>query len=182
MVSIRAGAPTDIEMCARLWVRAVEDRDGHVDAEARATRVHSAFTNPVLRFAVATDPAAGFALTEFGKPDSADALLHFLAVAPSGKGLGVGSALIRDAVDHAAAAGFTSLILETGADHTRAIGIYERAGFVACGAPVPHPVSGEPMQLFRLRLGAVSGHPRTCGPQNPLKPTEYSAGGNGIEG
>lgn len=139
-------------MCVRLWVRAVEDRDGWVDERARGMRVRSAFTNLPLRFAVATQPAAGFALTEFGRADPTEALLHFLAVAPIGKGLGVGTALLLDAAEHATAKGFTSLTLETGADHWRAIGIYERAGFVACGEQTTHEVSGQPMQRFTLAL------------------------------
>ncbi len=153
MIAIRAGAvPDDIELCAELWVRALAHRDGAVDVEAMALRVRSSFGNPIVRFAVATSPKAGFALTESGRIDTAEALLHFLAVDPRGPGLGVGTRLLADAVEHAAAGGFASLVLEVRTDNARAIGMYERAGFVPDGEQRPHPLGGHPMQPYRLRL------------------------------
>ena len=150
---IRAGvAPDDVELCAEIWVRAVESRDGTVDAEAMAQRVRSAFGNPTIRFAVATSPRNGFTLVESGGPESTEALLHFLAVHPDGVGSGVGNALLTDAVEHAKLGGFRSLALEVRTNNVRAIELYTRTGFVPFGAEIPHPLAGYPMQAYRLEL------------------------------
>lgn len=150
---IRAGVtPDDIELCAEIWVRAVESRDGTVDADAMARRVRSSFGNPIIRFAVATLPRIGFSLVESGRPDPTEALLHYLAVHPDGTGDGVGRALLADAIAHAKIAGFQTLILEVRTNNTRAIDLYTRTGFVPFGAEIPHPLAGYPMQSYRLSL------------------------------
>ncbi|SDR88445.1 GNAT family N-acetyltransferase [Microterricola viridarii] len=150
---IRAGAlPDDVDLCAEIWVRAVEARDGTVDAEAMAERVRSAFGNPIVRFAVVDAPRHGFALVESGRADPREALLHFLAVHPGGVGSGVGRALLADAVEHAARAAFRSLTLEVRTTNVRAIEMYTRAGFVPFGGQIPHPLGGDPMQSYRLAL------------------------------
>ena len=152
-IAIRAGLmPDDIEPCADLWVRAVEARDGTVDAPAMAQRVRSAFENPIVRFAVATSPRRGFALVESGRPNPTEALLHFLAVEPDGAGTGTGQALLADAVAHTAIAEFRSLTLEVRTNNARATTMYTHAGFVPFGAAVPHPLTGHPMQSYRLLL------------------------------
>lgn len=152
-VSIRAGVvPDDIELCVEIWVRAVEARDGRVDAEGMAERVRMAFENPVVRFAIATSPRQGFSLLESGRPEPSEALLHFFAVHPDGAARGVGAALLADAIAHAKLGGFRSLVLEVRTNNTRAIELYTRAGFVAFGSHVPHPLAGWPMQPYRLAL------------------------------
>lgn len=151
---IRAGrVPDDVERCAGIWVRALATRDGAVDAETMAERVRVAFGNPIVRFAVATAPRAGFALLESGRPDPAEAYLHYLAVDPDGTGRGVGGVLMADAIAHARAAGFGSLTLEVRSDNVRAIELYLRTGFVPDGEATPHPTAGYPMQPYRLALG-----------------------------
>jgi ribosomal protein S18 acetylase RimI-like enzyme len=153
MIEIRRGVvPDDIEMCAQLWVHALAHRDGVVAGEAVAGRVRTSFTSPIVRFAIAAWPRSGFALTESGQADPADALLHFLAVDPRTPSRGVGTALLADAIEHATAGGFSSLALEVRIDNVRAIGLYERAGFIPDGDVRQHPLGGEPMQPFRLRL------------------------------
>ncbi len=152
--AIRAGrVPDDVEHCAGIWVRALAARDGSVDAETMAERVREAFDAPIVRFAVATSPRAGFALVESGRSDPGEAYLHYLAVDPDGTGRGVGGALLADAVAHARAAGFRSLTLEVRSENTRAIALYLRAGFVPDGEATPHPTAGYPMQPYRLALG-----------------------------
>ncbi len=153
-VVIRAGVvPDDIELCAEIWVRALEARDGTVDADAMAQRVRSAFGNLIVRFAVATSPQSGFALVESGRPDPTEALLHFVAVHPGGPGRGVGTALIADAAGKAKLGGFDSLVLEVRTSNVRAISLYTRFGFLPFGAELAHPLTGHPMQPYRLALG-----------------------------
>ncbi|PIO51817.1 hypothetical protein BV502_02215 [Leucobacter sp. OAMLP11] len=150
---IRAGrVPDDVERCAGIWVRALAARDGSVDSETMAERVRVAFDNPIVRFAVATSPRAGFALLESGRPDPGEAYLHYLAVDPGGTGRGVGGALLADAIAHARAAGFRSVTLEVRSANTRAIELYLRDGFVPDGEATPHPTAGYPMQPYRLTL------------------------------
>lgn len=152
-IVIRTGVvPDDVELCAEIWVRALESRDGTVEVEAMARRVRSAFQNPIIRFAVITSGRTGFALVESGRPDPTEALLHFLAVHPDGAGSGVGTALIADAVAHAKLGGFQSLTLEVRTNNVRAIDVYTRAGFVPFGGEIPHPLGGYPMQSYRLAL------------------------------
>ncbi|WP_161498742.1 GNAT family N-acetyltransferase [Microterricola pindariensis] len=150
---IRAGVlPDDVELCAEIWVRALEARDGTVDAEAMAERVRASFQNPIVRFAVVDSPRNGFALVESGRADPSEALLHFLAVHPGGAGSGVGRALLADAVEHATRGAFRSLTLEVRTTNVRAIEVYTRAGFVPFGGQIPHPLGGDPMQSYRLAL------------------------------
>lgn len=135
-----------------MWVRALESRDGSVDAESMAQRVRDSYASPIVRFAVATAPRRGFALVEAGRADPSEALLHYLAVDPDGVGAGVGRALLADAIHHTRSLGFRSLVLEVRPDNTRAVGIYVRAGFVPFGEPIPHPIAGYSMQSYRLSL------------------------------
>lgn len=152
-IIIRTGlVPEDVDLCADVWVRSVESRDGLVDAEAMAQRVQSAFLNPIIRFAVAVAPRDGFVLVESGRPDPTEALLRFLAVNPNGKGSGVGRALLADAIGYATLGGFRSLVLEVRTNNLRAIMLYTRAGFVPVGTKTPHPLAGYPMQTYRLAL------------------------------
>lgn len=152
-VSIRAGAvPEDVEHCADLWVRALQARDGAVDDAVMRQRVRDAFLAPIVRFAVATAPRAGFSLVEAIPADPAAALLHYLAVDPGGSGRGVGRALLEDAAQRTREAGFTSLILEVRTANDRAISLYTGFGFVPIGSPTPHPTAGYPMQTYALRL------------------------------
>lgn len=152
-IRVRAGVvPDDVERCAEIWVRAVEARDGTVDAEAMAERVRSAFRNPIVRFAVVDAPRNGFALLESGRADPAEALLHFLAVDPRGAEGGVGTALLADAMAHAQLGGFSSVRLEVRTNNVRAIEVYTRAGFVPLDGEIPHPLGGYPMQAYELAL------------------------------
>ncbi|WP_286214315.1 GNAT family N-acetyltransferase [Demequina sediminis] len=134
MIEIRTGLlPDDTETCARLWVRAIEARDGTVDAAPMARRVRSALAGPLIRLAVATAPRAGFALTVPSGSVRDEAFLHFLAVDPGGTGGGVGTALMTDAIDHASA-----------------------AGFAAYGVARPHGIGDYAMQPYRLALASAT--------------------------
>lgn len=157
VIEIRNGLlPDDTETCARLWVRAIEARDGTVDAAPMARRVRSALAGPLIRLAVATAPRVGFALTVPSGSVRDEAFLHFLAVDPGGTGGGVGTALMTDAIDHASAAGFAAMTLEVREDNTRAIALYERLGFAAYGVARPHGIGDYAMQPYRLALASAT--------------------------
>ncbi len=52
-----------------------------------------------------------------------------LSVAPSARGRGLGSVMLRALLEEARERGFARAVLETGADWHSAIALYERAGF-----------------------------------------------------
>lgn len=160
-VSIRKGrVPSDVELCARIWTDALEARDGSVDRETMSQRVREACTNHIVRFGVAEGARQGFVLVEAIPDQPENALLHYLAVDPFGSGGGVGRTLLADAIEHARLAGYRALLLEVRDVNERAIELYTRQGFVAYGAPVPHPSAGYPMQSYRLDLNDVPAEAR----------------------
>lgn len=76
-----------------------------------------------------------------------------LLVAADARGVGVGSALLETAVDWARATGVAKLWLGVFADNRRAIGVYERAGFVEEGRqPDQVRVAGEGRELVLMGL------------------------------
>ena len=153
MVTVREGrVPDDVESCAAIWVAALAARDGTVDAQTMAQRVRESFARPLVRFGVATGGRSGFVTVESGRADPREAYLHYLAVDPVGTEAGVGRALMEDAVSHASSAGFERLALEVRTDNTRAIGLYERLGFVQDGPATEHPTAGYLMQPYALTL------------------------------
>lgn len=56
-----------------------------------------------------------------------------IAVVQKAWGRGVGSRLMEAAIQTAASAGYRQIELETAADNVRALRLYERFGFAACG-------------------------------------------------
>lgn len=152
-ITIRPGrVPDDVSLCADIWVRALAARDGSVDVPGMTSRVHASFANPIVRFAIAMTPRAGFSLVEAVPSRPTAALLRYLAVDPDGAGRGVGGALLDDAIYHSRLQGFATLLLEVRDVNARAIELYTRAGFVPAGAAVPHPLAGYPMQGYELAL------------------------------
>ena len=152
-MTIRAGVvPEDANLCANIWVRALAARDGSVDEQAMAEWVRKSLAIPSVRFSVATAPRLGFALVETVNDAPTVAYLHFVAVDPDGVGGGVGRALLADAIHHSREQGYAALELEVRDVNSRAIELYERAGFVAMGDPSPHPIAGYPMQRYGLTL------------------------------
>lgn len=91
---------------------------------------------------VAVDPVDGRLLgtatvvTAASGPDWAenagphDAVLRMLAVAPEGRGHGVGTALTNEALNRARALGCTRMVLSTQREMLAAHRLYERLGFV----------------------------------------------------
>ncbi len=96
------------------------DRLG-IDEARRAT--------PFTRFRVHTADAGidGYAIS--GRANDV-AYLQRLAVRPDRQGLGIGRALVVDALHWAARRGATSMLVNTQEVNRRALGLYERAGFL----------------------------------------------------
>lgn len=152
MVMIATGLiPDDIDRCIDLWVDALRHRDGFADAHALAERMRHHFDSTVVRFALSGQPLAGFALTVARDDGSRTAVLERIAVRPQSAGLGIGRALLADAIGSAKAAGYVSLELAVRTGNT-AVHLYEKAGFLPASVPVPHELGGQPMVTYRLGL------------------------------
>ena len=78
--------------------------------------------------------------------------LRLLAVAPEGRGAGVGEALVRECARRARAAGATALGLHTSASMTTARRMYERMGFVRAPEHDFRPDGAEQVEALRLPL------------------------------
>lgn len=94
------------------------------------------------RLALADGSPAGFVLARLAA-DEAEILT--LAVVPAARRQGLGQALMRSALDAAAAAGAGRMLLEVAADNRGARALYAGLGFVAVGrrrAYYPRPGGG----------------------------------------
>lgn len=77
-----------------------------------------------------------------GEVRTEDAELYALYVDPGRYGMGMGHALLQEAVRRCAAAGHARMLLWVLKDNTRARRFYERAGFRPDGAEEPFEVDG----------------------------------------
>lgn len=151
MTDIALGTTEDIERCVDLWVQALRHRDGEVAAEAVGARMHKLFDGPLLRFALAGEPLAGFALTAPKSGDETVAVLERIAVLPASSGKGIGRALLKDAMLASKDAQYDTIELAVRRGNP-AIRLYEQQGFRPVSGPVPHPLGGEPMITFSVGL------------------------------
>ncbi len=151
MTDITAGTTDDIARCVDLWVEALRYRDGEVDAAAVAARMRKLFDGPLLRFALAGEPLAGFALTAPKSGDETTAVLERIAVLPASSGKGMGRALLKDAIRASKDAGYSTVELAVRRGNP-AVRLYELQGFRPVSGPVPHPLGGEPMITFSVGL------------------------------
>ncbi|GAB4210390.1 MAG: GNAT family N-acetyltransferase [Roseiflexaceae bacterium] len=93
-----------------------------------------------------------------GTPDAAGRMawpeLRLLAVAPAGRGQGVGEALVRECARRTRAAGFPALGLHTSDSMREAIRLYERLGFQRAPKYDFRPPGAELVKGYSLRLEA----------------------------
>lgn len=80
-------------------------------------------------------------------PRGDTAKVQRVAVMPAHRGTGLGRQIMRAVLDHARAAGFGQVVLDS---QTHAIAFYERLGFAAHGAEFDD--AGIPHRAMRLRL------------------------------
>lgn len=92
----------------------------------------------------------GAAYREVGKPDEGE--FRMLAVAPAGRGLGVGTALVRHCVQRSRESGLSAVVLCTTAQMASAQRVYVALGFVRDPALDWSPVDGICLLGYRLRL------------------------------
>lgn len=80
-----------------------------------------------------------------------------MAVAPSARGQGIGTALLQECVRRARRSGATTLGLHTHDAMQAAVRLYERAGFVRAPELDFQPPAGVLVKGYRLRLGDDRG-------------------------
>lgn len=93
---------------------------------------------------------AGGALAEISRPGEAE--MRSLAVAPSGRGHGVGEALARHCVQLARSRGIETFVLSSTTQMVAAHRLYERLGFVRDPERDWVPVPGRQLWAFRKDL------------------------------
>jgi GNAT superfamily N-acetyltransferase len=83
--------------------------------------------------------------------------VRLMAVAPSARGQGIGTALLQECVRRARRSGATTLGLHTHDAMQAAVRLYERAGFVRAPELDFQPPAGVLVKGYRLRLGDDRG-------------------------
>ena len=84
-------------------------------------------------------------------PDPGDCEMKRLYVAPAGRGLGVGRALLTAAVSSAAQIGYRRILLDTLPSMQAAMSLYEQAGFATIAPYYETPVAGTRFMARALR-------------------------------
>jgi GNAT superfamily N-acetyltransferase len=123
--------------------------DGDAPAERLVAERDGALVGSVMLFAPASD-AYGALAGRARWPE-----LRLLAVAPEGRGAGVGAALVRECARRARAAGAAALGLHTSASMATARRMYERLGFVRAPEHDFRPDGAELVEAFQLPLAAA---------------------------
>lgn len=141
MVTIRSSRPDDGERILEIWRDAVDATHQFLSAEDRiAIGEEVCGFLPQAPLMLAVDPQdrpLGFMLIDQGHMEA-------LFVAPAAFGQGIGAALVRPGL--ALHPGMTTDVNE---QNERAVGFYERMGFVRTGRS-PHDGQGRPYPLIHL--------------------------------
>lgn len=128
-IALREGGVDDLDRVMVVMAGAFDPAFGEAWSRAQCLGILSL---PDIWLGLACDGASrviGFSLSRL-LLDEAELLL--LAVAPDARGVGIGRALIEQAVSRAAGRGATRLLLEV-RDGNAAIGLYGDVGFVQIG-------------------------------------------------
>ena len=152
-ITLRAGAPPDIEHCVALWVDACAVRDGRsisgvVDrARPKFNRsigwIVALSGEQVEGFVLATAPGSGISTDPPGA-----AVVGLLAVNPSRQARGLGRTLLRAIARQLAEAGYRQAVLHALIDNQPALGLYQSEGWIAVGDEYEHSLLKRPLRTF----------------------------------
>jgi ribosomal protein S18 acetylase RimI-like enzyme len=157
--SVEHAAEEDLDACVDLWWRAVHDREGSTPPADTRDRCRGKLVGPRVSWRVVRDGQRVAAFGHLAPPGTGNAddppdaaYLGLVAVDPSDQGRGLGTAVIATLLEDARAAGLEQAVLHVRVGNTRAVGLYERSGWVARGEPFPHQSNGRLTQTFVLDL------------------------------
>jgi ribosomal protein S18 acetylase RimI-like enzyme len=145
LVDLRLLAPNDWELWREIRLRALADapeafgstKSDWVDADQRRWQQRLSDV-PFNVVAFARDVAVG---QVSGTIEDRDGCVELISmwVAPSGRGSGIADALVTAVKNHARQGGANAVRLSVRRSNTRAIRLYERAGFVPASDPGDEP-------------------------------------------
>ncbi|MFH8406564.1 GNAT family N-acetyltransferase [Streptomyces sp. NPDC018019] len=101
-----------------------------------------------------TFAAPGSPYAEISGPDEGE--FRMLAVAPAGRGRGIGEALVRACMDRARSLGLTRMVLSAQPHIKNAHRVYERIGFTRIPERDWEPVPGITLLAFACGLGGTA--------------------------
>ncbi|ODT16211.1 MAG: GNAT family N-acetyltransferase [Kaistia sp. SCN 65-12] len=151
-----AGSDRDLQdaiALIRAYAAALPIDLAYQDFEAEMAAMPGKYAPPAGALLLARAPDGG-ALGCVGlRPmaDPGDCEMKRLYVAPVGRGLGVGRALVTTVVATARQAGYRRMLLDTLPSMQAAMALYEEAGFVPIPAYYDTPVAGTRFMALALR-------------------------------
>jgi len=134
-VTLHVATTSDLETILRLLVAQFDAHEIDLPDSVLREAVAAIFQRDDLGFFVVAHDggdAVGMAAVSFAwtlEHGGRSAWLDELYVLPERRGRGIGTALLREAVRHAAASGCAAVDLEVDRDHRRAEALYAREGF-----------------------------------------------------
>jgi ribosomal protein S18 acetylase RimI-like enzyme len=149
---MRRARPQDVEALAALEARVFSgDR-----LSRRAMRDHVASPTALMLVAEAGNGPVGYALAFF-RAGSSTARLYSIAADPTAAPAGTGRALLAAVEEGALQRGASAVRLEVREDNTRAIALYERAGYRLQGRRAGYYQDGADALLYRRELAPSAG-------------------------
>jgi GNAT superfamily N-acetyltransferase len=136
-LEIRAVTEAELAAVVELLVTQLREHHNELPEEALARAAAGLWRRPQrgqLLIALEAGTVVGFAALSYLwtlERGGSNAWLDELYVVPTRRGYGIGTALLRSAIDVARQIGALAVELEIDADHARAVSLYQRAGFTS---------------------------------------------------
>ena len=154
---IRPARPNDVSKLSSFLVEAWKEagpgalgftgaKDEAIGEIASEEFLKKRLATPTIQMMVAEEERRIIGFSSLRKVEAREAELSGMAVLASATGKGVGSRLLRKALDAARKRGFNSVRVKTEATNERAISFYRKAGFTESGKAVER-VGGTKMTL-----------------------------------
>jgi ribosomal protein S18 acetylase RimI-like enzyme len=144
---IRPARPNDVSKLSAFFVEAWKEvgpgalgfagaKDEAIKEIASEEFLKKRLATPTIQMMVAEEERRIIGFSSMRKAEAREAELSGIAVLKSATGRGVGSRLLRKALDASRKRGFNSVRVKTEATNERAISFYRKAGFTESGKAV----------------------------------------------
>jgi ribosomal protein S18 acetylase RimI-like enzyme len=144
VTSVRPARPNDVSKLSDLFLRAWREAGPGALGFAGATEeaigeiaseefLKKRLATPSMQTTVAEEGREIVGFASVRRMGEREAELSGIVVLESARGRGVGSRLLRKALDGARKRGFNSVVVKTEVANERAIGFYKKAGFTEAG-------------------------------------------------